>query len=464
MSSYATHEEILCRGATAWNTWREQNPSAVPDLKGVSLALREDLLNGANLREARLQNSVLRFAALSMANLEAADMSGADLMHAQLDHANLSAVNLSNARLDHAHLASAILTNANLRRARLRFTTLSTADLQAVDMSDADLMHARLDQADLSAANFNNARLDYADFAGAKLSKVNLCGACLRHAKNLTRSQLEGSTLSVSTILPPHLQGSVPWSPVLSPRIERYGPMALPRMIAGVDDAHLNSCNPQRNLYDPQRWAAAAVVPTAALVLTAFIWQCATMLDGQWKPWQSTTESIFLSEALTKTKSASDNPANAIAIAKTVDQTSLAEKQTKKLGEATISTELGATIEPQASTDRWPKAWETNEPDPTAHMKANEDLEALVGSTPLALVPTPPAARPHAIVPNLSSKALASSDVDHSGSLRQEAVSFGPGTPPNPPARNPRRGQDIDTAAIPSNAAMPPMPIRNPLR
>ena len=113
VSSCATHAEILCRGATPWNTWREQNPSAVPDLKGISLALREDRLNGANLREARLQNSVLRFAALSTADLKAADMSGADLMHAQLDHANLSAVNLSNARLDHAHLGGATLTNAN---------------------------------------------------------------------------------------------------------------------------------------------------------------------------------------------------------------------------------------------------------------------------------------------------------------------------------------------------------------
>ena len=235
--------------------------------------------------------------------------------------ANLSAVNLSNARLDHAHLAGATLTNANLRRARLRFTTLSSADLQAADMSDADLMHARLDQADLSAANFKNARLDYADFAGAKLSKVNLCGACLRHAKNLTQSQLKESTGSVSTILPPHLQGSVPWSPVLSPTIERYVPRALPRMIAGVDDTHLNSGNPQRlNLYDPQRWGAAAVVTTAALVLTAFIWQCATMLNGQWRSEQSTTESSFPYQALTKTKSTSQYPAHLDAVAKTVDQ------------------------------------------------------------------------------------------------------------------------------------------------
>ena len=375
MSSYVTHAEILCRGATPWNTWREQNPSAVPDLKGMSLALREDLLNGANLREARLQNSVLRFAALSTADLKAADMSGADLMHAQLDHANLSAVNLTNARLDHAHLGGATLTNANLRRARLRFTTLSTAHLQAADMSDADLMHAKLNQADLSAANLKNARLDYADFAGAKLSKVNLSGACLRHAKNLTCSQLEESTGSVSTILPPHLQGSVPWSPVIGPTVERYDLSGLQRVTAESVDAHFTSVNWQRlDLYGLQHWRAAAVVTIVALI-PVLIWQCATMLNGQWRSERSTIESSFPS-----------------------------------------------------------------------------------------LVPTPPAAWPHAIVPNLSSNALASSGLARGGSPLQEAVSFGAETLPSSPARNPTRGQDIETAAIPSNAAMPPIPIRNPWR
>ena len=119
----------------------------------------------------------------------------------------------------------------------------------------------RLDQADLSAANLKNARLDYADFAGAKLSKVNLSGACLRHAKNLTRSQLEESTGSVSTILPPHLQGSVPWSPVISPTVERYDPSGLQRVIAGRVDAHFTSGSRQRlNLCDTQHWGAAGVV------------------------------------------------------------------------------------------------------------------------------------------------------------------------------------------------------------
>ena len=296
-------------------------------------------------------------------------------------------------------------------------------------MSDADLVHAKLDQADLSAANFNNARLDYADFAGAKLSKANLCGACLRHAKNLTQSQLEESTGSVSTILPPHLQGSVPWSPVIGPTIERYELRALPRVNSGANEAHFTPGNRQRlDLCDPQHRGAAAVVTTSALVITALIWQCATMLNGQWRSEQSTTESSLPYQALTKTKSAFQYPAHLDAVAKTIDQASLAEKQSAE------------------------------EPDPNAFKKAN------VESNPLVLVPTPPAAWPHAIVPTLSSKALASSDLAHEGSPRQEAVSFGAETPPNSPARDPTRGQDIETAAIPSNVAMPPIPIRNPRR
>ena len=178
--------------------------------------------------------------------------------------------------------------------------------------------------------------------------------------------------------------------------IERYELRALPRVISGANEAHFNSGNPQRlNLYDPQRWRAAAVVTPSALIITALIWQCATMLNGQWRSEQSTTKSSFPSEAFTKNK------------------------------------------------------------------KANE---VVVESTPLVLVPTPPAAWPHAIVPNLSSNALASSDLAHGGSPRQEVVSFGAETVPNSPGRNPTRGQDTETAAIPWNAAVPPLPIRNPWR
>ena len=239
--------EILRSGPRAWNAWRENNPSTVPDLTGITLRLSERQMgpiNGGpiNLKSALLQGAFLRFATLSAADLEAADMSAADLMHARFDRANLSAANLSNAQLDHADLSGATLTKVDLCGASLQHAILSTADLQAADMSGADLMHARLDRANLSAANLTDARLDYADFAGADLSKANLCGASLQHARNLTESQLKETSGSGSTILPPHLQGSVSWSGARSPtEIERHdlGPRA--RLPAKVDVSPLGN-------------------------------------------------------------------------------------------------------------------------------------------------------------------------------------------------------------------------------
>jgi hypothetical protein len=195
-------------------------------------------MNGGpiNLKSARLEGASLRFATLSAADLEAADMSAADFVHARFDRANLSTANLSNALLSHADFAGATLTKANFSGASLQHAILSAADLEAADMSNADLMHARFDQANLSAANLTDARLDHADFAGADLAKANLCGASLQHATNLTESQLKESIGSGSTILPPHLQGSVSWSGARSPtQIERHNVGPLPRLPAEVD-------------------------------------------------------------------------------------------------------------------------------------------------------------------------------------------------------------------------------------
>lgn len=145
----------------------------------------------------------------------------------------------------------------------------------------------------------------------------------------------------------------------------------------------------------------------------------------------------------------------------TVDQTGSPEQElTEESDKATLSRELDAASEPQAAPDRLAKVLETNEPDPDGLDKSEEAPEP----TPLVLAEAPPAAWPHAIVPNLSSEALASSDLAYARSVRQEALSFGVEPSPSPPARNPARGQNIETAVVPSNAAMPPMPRRNPLR
>jgi len=267
--------EILRSGPKAWNAWREKNPSTVPDLACIALKASERQMgpiNGGpiNLKSACLQDAGLRFATLSAADLEAANMSGADLAHARLNQANLSAANLSNALLDHADFAGANLTKVNLCGASLRSATLSTADLEAADMSGADLLHARLNQANLSAANLSNALLDHADFASANLTKVNLCGASLRHAKNLTQSQLEETIGSDSTILPPHLRGSVSWSVDRSQTettaLERRDLRPRARHTADVDVPPISS-------YNRPVWIVAVLLIGGALVTTGLVWQ-----------------------------------------------------------------------------------------------------------------------------------------------------------------------------------------------
>ena len=219
LSSVGHHVEILRGGPEAWNAWRKKRPSTIPHLTGVVLAASERELGGTrgapiNLKSARLQDAVFRFATLSAANLQAADLAHADLVHARLTHANLSEATLQSAALDHADFSGAILRRADLRGASLRFATLTGADLEGADLSGADLAHARLAHTNLAGANLCGAVLDYADFAGADLSQSDLSGARLHNVRNLLRAQIEETLGDAATILPSHLRGSVPWSPV----------------------------------------------------------------------------------------------------------------------------------------------------------------------------------------------------------------------------------------------------------
>ena len=207
-----------------------------------------------NLKAALLRDAELRFATLTTADLAAADLSGADLAHARLDHADLRGANLSASCLDYANLDGAELSGLSLRRASLRFASLAAANLEAADLAGANLTHAGLSEANLRAANLRNARLDYADFAGADLSEANLRGADLQNAKNLTPSQLAQSLGDASTVLPEHLQGSVPWSPARS-ETAHVAPMLGPSL------ALRRAAKSQS--YRPLLWVAASVWLTA---------------------------------------------------------------------------------------------------------------------------------------------------------------------------------------------------------
>jgi uncharacterized protein YjbI with pentapeptide repeats len=515
VSPGSNHAEILCGGSDAWNAWREQNPSTIPDLKGIALPLSENQMESlrggpVNLQSAWLQEAVLRFASLSTVNLEAADLSGADLTHARLDQANLNAAKLTNARSDYADFAGASLTRANLDGASLRFTTLSNADLEAADLSGADLAHTRLDQANLSAANFTNARLDYADFAGANLTKANLCGASLHHVKNLTAAQIEDSIGSASTILPPHLQGSVSWS-VAKSQTEKERRDLRPRA-RDTDDIHVPHVSPAKL----KAWRVGVLI-SFALVTTALMWRHMGVpldLSGA----QRGSEPFVIQPSLgTNTGDQESQPAAIGALmeekataerhpiadadippkpsgSSTIDQTKMTEEHLASEA-ATVSAKDAKLGDQAASNPEDSHGSEGDEPSKGSVLFSAQSRHAV----PDVTAASPTAASRHAIVPDLSAEVLPAeapavntlgpsaasllSDTQTPSAVTIPDVQTLPletETPPTPirsPARaGQAKGQNFEgaeaavliqghlPALLPATTETPPMPIRNPAR
>jgi Pentapeptide repeats (8 copies) len=137
--------DILKQGAQAWNQWRRENPTILPDLRGADLTnsnLSEETnlsyadLDGATLNGAILSGADLSSATLSEANLSEAYLNGADLSYAFLYRANLSKACLNGADLHRAHLLRANLHGADLSSATLNRATLNDATLSQASVAD----------------------------------------------------------------------------------------------------------------------------------------------------------------------------------------------------------------------------------------------------------------------------------------------------------------------------------------
>ena len=84
--------------------------------------------------------------------------------------------------------------------------------------------------------------------------------------KNLTAAQIEDSIGSASTILPPHLQGSVSWS-VAKSQIEKERRDLRPRA-RDIDEIHVTHVSPAKL----KAWRVGVLIGFA-LVTTAFMWR-----------------------------------------------------------------------------------------------------------------------------------------------------------------------------------------------
>jgi hypothetical protein len=123
------HLSKLMEGVDAWNEWRTQNPSIIPDLNYAILTEAE--LFGINLKKAKLFKAQLNNANLGKANLGKANLSKANLVAVNLVEANLIEANLVGANLDKANLNSALLYGADLTNAILTGAKLTNSKYNA---------------------------------------------------------------------------------------------------------------------------------------------------------------------------------------------------------------------------------------------------------------------------------------------------------------------------------------------
>ena len=122
--------------------------------KDLQINLQGSWLNGADLREARLEKAILTEGHLQGANLSWAHLQGADLHRARLQ-----GIFLIQAHLQGAHLIQAHLQGTDLPLAHLRGADFKDAQLQGTDLCKAHLQGAFLDKVRLQEASLDEAHL-----------------------------------------------------------------------------------------------------------------------------------------------------------------------------------------------------------------------------------------------------------------------------------------------------------------
>ena len=162
----SNHLAVLERGRHAWDDWRRNNPSIIPDLSSADLRCRA--LAGVNFFSA-----------------------------------NLSRANLAYARLESAKLDGADLSYANLEGANLRYADLEYANAQGASLNQADLTYSKIHHTHFERANLSGARIDTGEAWGTHFEDANLQGAYLNCVKyrdiNFARANLRGANLCYPT-------------------------------------------------------------------------------------------------------------------------------------------------------------------------------------------------------------------------------------------------------------------------
>jgi uncharacterized protein YjbI with pentapeptide repeats len=205
------HVEILAQGVEAWNAWRQQDRTIVPDLTGISL--REKDLEGIDFRRVDLHDADLHRTNLSKADLYKALLCDANLYEAILVEANLKSADFRRANMrgvnaQYASASGAVMKRANISKTNFSGAKLTNAQLSGADLGGGtDLSQANLNYATLAGANLTVANLDGASMLRANLHEADLSGARLR-AADLSRANLTEADLQGANFTGANLQGA----------------------------------------------------------------------------------------------------------------------------------------------------------------------------------------------------------------------------------------------------------------
>ena len=148
--------------------------------KGCHINLQGSWLNGADLREVRLEDAVL-----VEVNLQEANLDKARLKNARLDKAELK-----NARLYKAQMQGAVLTEAQMQGAMIAWAQMQRAELIRTQMQGAMIAWTQMQGVELYRAQMQGAILEKTQMQGAVLIRTQMQGTVL------TETQMQGAVLA----------------------------------------------------------------------------------------------------------------------------------------------------------------------------------------------------------------------------------------------------------------------------
>lgn len=195
----ATHPELFENDLS--NLFSSQHPVIFRQINGINLVdanLSNSILFKSNFKRTNFERSSLnhcdlRFVSFANSNFRSSTLIGADLRFANFNGCDLSNADLTNTRLDFASFEGAILDNTKLDNASLFSTNLKNADLHDLDVCGADLSNSECYKTKFSNCGFYDVQFDHASFTRTYLINSFIKNASFKNSRLVSNKFIEST-------------------------------------------------------------------------------------------------------------------------------------------------------------------------------------------------------------------------------------------------------------------------------